>query len=126
MGERGQATAEYAAVVLLVVLLLVAAGGVTAARGGGVGDAVVRQVLRALCIATGGDCDREREPCVVSSANRRVDNGATVVVLRFGSDRTVLVERRSDRSVVVTYAEGDLGGLDLEGGAGGRLSVGRF
>jgi hypothetical protein len=122
-GQRGQATVEYAAIVLALALALAAAGAVAAARGGGVGDAVSRQIARALCIVTGGDCDRELEPCVVSSSTRTRENGLTIAVLRLGSDRTVVREQRSDGSVAVTYTEGDVAGLDA--GAGTHVAVGR-
>jgi hypothetical protein len=122
--QAGQATAEYAAVVLLVALLLATAGGVAAARGGAVGDAVTRQIARALCIVTGGDCDHELEPCVVGSTSRTVTNGLTVAVARWGGDRIVLEERRSDGSVLVTYAEHEGLGLDVDGGTGAGLSLG--
>ena len=64
--QTGQATVDYAAVVLVVSLVLLAMAGVAAARGALVTDAITRQIARALCIVTGGDCDREREPCVVA------------------------------------------------------------
>jgi hypothetical protein len=122
-GQRGQATVEYAAIVLALALALGAAGGVAAARGGGVADAVSRQIARALCIATGGDCERDREPCVVSSSTHTTENGLTIAVLRLGSDRTVVRELRSDGTIVLTYTEGDVAGLDVGGGA--RVAAGR-
>jgi hypothetical protein len=122
-GQRGQATVEYAAIVLALAVALGAAGAVAAARGGGVADAVSRQIARALCIVTGGDCDREREPCVVSSSTRTRENGLTIAVLRLGSDRTVVREQRSDGTIAVTYTEGDIAGLDA--GSGTHVSVGR-
>ena len=122
--EDGQATAEYAAVVLVVALVLVAAGAVAAARGGPVGDALTRQIARALCIVMGGDCDRELEPCVVTTASRTLSNGITGAVVRWESDRVVLQEQRSDGSVVVTYAEHEGAGFDFDGGTGARLAIG--
>ena len=122
--EHGQATAEYVAVVLVVALALIAAGAVAAARGGTVTDALTRQIARALCIVTGGDCDRELEPCVVSSATRTLRNGLTVFVARWESDRVVLQEQRSDGSVVVTYAEQEGAGIDADTGTGAHLAIG--
>jgi hypothetical protein len=122
--EAGQATVDYAAVVLVVSLVLVAAGGVAAARGDGVADALTRQIARALCIVTGGDCDREREPCVVGTAMRTMRNGLTVFVGRWESDRIVLQEHRSDGSVVVTYTEHEGAGIEVNAGAGARLAIG--
>jgi hypothetical protein len=122
--ETGQATLDYAALVLAVSLVLVAAGGVAAARGGGVADALTRQIARALCIVTGGDCDREREPCVVDTAMRTMRNGLTVWFGRWESDRIVLQEDRSDGSVVVTYLEHEGAGIDVDAGTGAHIAIG--
>jgi hypothetical protein len=122
--EDGQATVEYAAVALVVALVLATAGAVAAARGGAVGDALGRQIARALCIVTGGDCDRELEPCVTRATSHALSNGLTVLVARLESDRVVVQEHRSDGSVVVTYAETDGAGLDLDGGTGLRVTIG--
>jgi hypothetical protein len=122
--ETGQATVDYAAVVLAVSLVLVAAGGVAATRGAGVADALSRQIARALCIVIGGDCDREREPCVVATAMHTRRNGLTVIVGRLESDRIVLQEQRSDGSVVVTYLEHEGAGLDVDAGTGAHVAIG--
>jgi len=65
---RGQGTVEYLAVVLLVAFAL---GGGTAAvasaAGADIATAVPHEVLRALCIVSGGDCDRDRAPCDVDT-----------------------------------------------------------
>jgi hypothetical protein len=122
--EAGQATVDYAALVLAVSLVLLAASGVAAARGGGVADALTRQIARALCIVTGGDCDREREPCVVTTAMRTLRNGVTVWFGRWESDRIVLQERRSDGSVVVTYLEHEGAGIDVDAGTGAHVAIG--
>ena len=68
---RGQGTVEYLAVVLLVAFAL---GGGTAAvasaAGADIATAVPHEVLRALCIVSGGDCDRDRAPCDVDADSR--------------------------------------------------------
>src|SRR6476469_4155216 len=68
---RGQGTVEYLAVVLLVAFAL---GGGTAAvasaAGADIATAVPREIRRALCIVTGGDCDRDRAPCDVDTNTR--------------------------------------------------------
>ena len=65
---RGQGTVEYLAVVLLVAFAL---GGGTAAvasaAGADIATAVPHEVLRALCIVTRGDCERDRAPCDVAA-----------------------------------------------------------
>ena len=115
---------DYAAVVLAVSLVLLAAGGVAVTRGGGVADTLTRQIARALCIVTGGDCDRERDPCVVATATLTQRNGLTVVVGRVESDRIVLQEHRSDGTVVVTYLEHEGAGLDVDAGTGAHVAIG--
>jgi len=122
-GHRGQATVDYAALLLALAAVLTAAGAVAAARGDGVADALSRQIARALCIVSGGDCDRELEPCVVASSTRTRENGLTIAVLRLGSDRTVVREQRSDGRIAITYTEGDVVGIDA--GTGGHIAVGR-
>ena len=87
-------------------------------------DALTRQIARALCIVTGGDCDREREPCVVGTAMRTLRNGLTLFVARWESDRIVLQEHRSDGSVVVTYLEHEGAGIDVDGGTGAHVAIG--
>lgn len=119
--QRGQATLEYTAVVLVTLAVLLAAGGVAAAQGGGVADGVTRQIARALCIVSAGDCDRELEPCVVGRGTWARESAITVLVGRLGTDRTVITEERSDGTLVLTYVEADVGGLDLGTGAGGRI-----
>jgi hypothetical protein len=119
--QRGQGTLEYAAVILVVAVVLLAAGGVAVAKGGGVADGFTRQVARALCLVGGGDCDRELEPCVVRSATHARESGLTIAVLRLGSDRTVITEERSDGTMLVTYVEADVLGLELGPGVGGRI-----
>ena len=115
---------DYAAVVLAVSLVLLAAGGVAVTRGGGVADTLTRQLARALCIVTGGDCDRERDPCVVATATLTQRNGLTVVVGHVESDRIVLQEHRSDGTVVVTYLEHEGAGLDVDAGTGAHVAIG--
>ena len=115
---------DYAAVVLAVSLVLLAAGGVAVTRGGGVADTLTRQIARALCIVTGGDCDRERDPCVVATATLTQRNGLTVVVGHVESDRIVLQEHRSDGTVVVTYLEHEGAGLDVDAGTGAHVAIG--
>ena len=123
MSQRGQATLEYATVVLVVAVVLFAAGGVAAAQGGGVADGVTRQLARALCLVSGGDCDHELEPCVVGMRTWARESGLTVAVLRLGSDRAVITEERSDGTMTVTFVEADVGGLDVGTGVGGQIGA---
>lgn len=119
--QRGQGTLEYAAVMLVVAVVLLAAGGVAVAKGGGVADGFTRQFARALCLVGSGDCDRELEPCVVGTETWAHQAGGTVIVVRLGTDRTVITEERSDGSMRLTYIEADVAGLELGPGVGGRI-----
>jgi hypothetical protein len=124
--QRGQATLEYVVVVLVVVCVLVAAGGVAAARGDGVADGFTRQVARALCLVSAGDCDQELEPCVVATGTWARQTAGTVVILRLGTDRTVITEERSDGTMTVTFVEADLAGRDAGKGVGGHIGAVRL
>src|SRR5215210_9220365 len=66
---RGQGTVEYLAVVLLVAVVLGGTATATAVgpAGARIATAVPHQALYALCLLTGGDCDRDTAPCDVGS-----------------------------------------------------------
>src|SRR4051812_13868066 len=125
--SRGQGTVEYLAVVLLVAVVL--GGGATAAAATGAGrdlaTAVPHQVMRALCIVTGGDCERDRAPCDIASSTASSAWSATVWVLSVGHGRVVVVDRRSDGKVLVTLTTMPSGGLRTTDGARVRIERGR-
>lgn len=125
--DRGQGTVEYLAVVLLTAAVL--AGTATAAAATGAGaefaTAVPHQMMRALCIVTRGDCDRDRAPCDVASSTASSSWSATVAVFRIGHDRVLAVERRSDHTVVVTLTKAPSAGLRTIAGASARIDRGR-
>jgi hypothetical protein len=119
---RGQGTVEYLAVVLLVAVAL--GGGTTAvanAAGADIATAVPHEVHRALCIVTGGDCDRDRAPCDVDSDTRSRSWAVTVAVFRVGHDKRVTVTRRSDDTFAVTLETAPSGAVET--GVGGRAKV---
>jgi hypothetical protein len=122
---RGQGTVEYLAVVLLVAVV---AGGGTAAAAGGAGadiaTAVPHEIIRALCIVRGGDCDRDRAPCDVAASAHSTSWAVAVAVFKFGHDKTVTVTERSDRKFVVALDTAPIGGLETMVGARGKLSLG--
>src|SRR5919199_173129 len=122
---RGQGTVEYLALVLLVALV---AGGGTAVAAGSAGTdiatAVPHEIVRALCIVRGGDCDRDRAPCEVASKADSKSWAVTIAVVKFGHDKTVTVTERSDRKFVVTLDTAPIGGLENMIGARGKLSLG--
>jgi hypothetical protein len=87
--------------------------------------AVDRQMLRALCVVRGGDCEPDRAPCPVHSHRRDDAASARILVFRVGADKTLIREERSDGSVAVTVAYGKEAGLEVGGGAHLQVSLGR-
>ena len=123
---RGQGAVEYLAVVLLVALVM--GGGTLAAtrwRDADLATAVPHQIRRALCIVTRGDCDRDRAPCDVGVDTSSSAWTATVVVLRLGHSRALVVERRSDRTFLVTLTKAPSVGIQTTTGAHARIDRGR-
>lgn len=117
---------EYLAVVLLVALVM--GGGTLAAarsRDADLATAVPHQIRRALCILTGGDCDRDRAPCDIAADTSASAWTATVVVLRLGHSRALVVERRSDRTFLVTLTNAPSVGFQTTTGAHARIDRGR-
>ncbi len=122
-GESGQASSDYIAILLVCACVLGAGGGAAAAAGGsGMAGAVSAQFARAICRVTGGDCERDRLPCVTSIRARVDDLAGVVAIIRLSGGRTLLRERRSDGMELVTLAE--RGGLGIEVGAGAEAGVG--
>jgi hypothetical protein len=123
---RGQGTVEYLAVVLLVAFAL---GGGTAAvasaAGADIATAVPHEVLRALCIVSGGDCDRDRAPCDVDADSRARSLAVTIAVVKLGHDKRVTVTRRSDGTFAVTLQTAPTGGVGASAGARAKIDLGR-
>jgi hypothetical protein len=117
--DRGQAGVDYLAVVLLVVAVLGAVALVADASG--LPQSVHRQVLRALCVVRGGECEQDRAPCPVATDRRDDAVGARILVFRVGQDKTVVREERSDGTIAVTVAYGREVGLEVADGI--RLAV---
>jgi hypothetical protein len=125
-GQRGQGTVEYVGIIF-VVAVLVALGASTAPGAGPaeVWSAVRRELHRALCIVTGGDCEQDRAPCPVASKSDSTEWSVSILVVKGGQEKTVLRELRSDGTVAVTVTNAKLGGLDTGLGIEGHLSLGR-
>src|SRR4051812_12600464 len=121
MGESGQAAVEYVGLVGLVVCVL----AVPALAGRDAAAAVVRDVRRALCVVSGGECELDRRPCVVGSRQVEDDGAVGLAVMRIGSRGLVLREARSDGSVAVSLIRDRRAGLALGAGIGGHLRLGR-
>lgn len=123
---RGQGTVEYIAVVLLAAVAL--GGGTTAvasAAGADIASAVPHEVVRALCIVTGGDCDRDRGPCDVDSDTRSRTVAVTIAVVKLGHDKRVTMTRRSDGTFAVTLDTAPALGVETSVGAKGKVDLGR-
>lgn len=122
-GESGQASSDYVAIILVCACVFGGVGAVASAAGGrGIAAAVSAQFARALCRVGGGDCERDRLPCVTSMRAKIDDLSGVVAVIRLSGGRMLLRERRSDGKELITLVE--RGGLGLEVGAGAEAGVG--
>jgi hypothetical protein len=123
---RGQGTIEYLAVVLLVALVAGGGTAVAAGRAGpGIATAVPRQLIRALCIVRGGDCDRDRAACPVRSETMRAGATVAIAFVRLGRHHLLVREKRSDGTVALTLVEERSGGAEAGLGARAGLRLGR-
>ena len=118
--DSGQASLEY--IVLLVISTLAIGGGAMAVKGEGLAASVLAQFARGICVVSGGDCERDRTPCVISSQTTSQDLVVVVAVIRLAGGRTIIRQRSSDGTELVTLVES--GGAGLELTAGGSISVG--
>ncbi len=120
--ERGQAGIDYVALVAVAAGVLAAAGAVW--PGTEAGAAVVRQLERALCVVRGGDCERDRAPCVTQARQSATRVQAHVLAVRLGAGTVALVEERSDGTIAVTRLQESELGADLRVGLGAGLRAG--
>jgi hypothetical protein len=119
--QAGQSTVEYGALLLVALVLLMLAASVAA--GTGIADAVLAQMRRALCVATGRGCEGlALAPCVTGSKSTLSEASLRVAVLRLSGSRLVLREQRSDGSVVLTLFT--RAGAGIGASVGGRVAVG--
>jgi hypothetical protein len=121
--DRGQAGVDYVGVLLLVTVVLGAVALV--ADGAGIPQAVDHQLLRALCVVRGGECEQDRAPCPVRSDRRDDSVSARILVFHVGADKTLIREERSDGTVAVTVAYGEQAGVEVSGGAHLEVALGR-
>jgi hypothetical protein len=98
---EGQASVEWIAVVALVAVLL-GATGTALAQAGFLGRSVTRQLARAICVVSAGDCWRDREPCVIASDSKAGNAAVQLAVVKLGGGRIAVVEQRSDGTFAVT------------------------
>jgi hypothetical protein len=122
--SRGQGTVEYLGVVALVALVGGAAATVAVAGGRDIARAVPREVIRALCLVGGGDCDRDRKACPVRSRALRAGATVRVAFVRLGRHHGLVEELRSDGTVALTLVEERAGGAEAGTGARAALRLG--
>jgi hypothetical protein len=122
--SRGQGTVEYLGLVALLALVGGAAATVAAAGGRDIARAVPREVVRALCLVRGGDCDRDRQACPVRSQALRAGGTVRVAFVRLGRHHGLVEELRSDRTVALTLLEERAGGAEAGTGARAALRLG--
>ena len=138
----GQASAEYVA--LLAVVCAVVAGAAAVGSVPPIAAQVASAVKHGICLVAGGICTpREARaaglaPCLVHARAERERLGGRVLVVKLGRGDSLLVQRRSDGSASVSFADGGsvgasvgLGlqlpgrGGNVRGGAGLQFTAGR-
>lgn len=102
---------EWIAVVAVVAVLL-GATGTALAQSGFFGRSVTRQLARAMCVVSAGDCWRDREPCVVTSDSRTSSAAVQIAIVKLGGGTVAVVEQRSDGTWAVTRGSSMLLGLE--------------
>ena len=122
---RGQGTVEYLAVVLLVALVLGGTATIASGAAGDIAAAVPREVMRGICIVRGGDCYRDLAPCDVASRSKTNNWAVTILVVKFGHDKTVSLTQRSDGTFAVTLDTAPVGGVETGFGARGTVNFGK-
>ena len=138
----GQASAEYVA--LLAVVCAVVAGAAAVGSVPPIAAQVARQVKHGICLVAGGICTpREARaaglgPCLVRVRTDRERLGGRVLVVKVGRGDSFLVQRRSDGTAAVSFADGGAVGAsfglglqftghraDVRGGGGLQFASGR-
>jgi hypothetical protein len=118
--NAGQASTEYVALIALVCAVVAGAAAVGSAPG--IAGKVVAAVRHGICLVAGGVCTPGEAraaglaPCLVHARAERERLGGRLLVVRLGRGDSLLVERRSDGSASVSFADG--------GGAGASVGVG--
>ena len=122
----GQASAEYVA--LLAVVVVVFAGAAAVGSPPALAASLASAVRHGICLVAGGVCTpREARaaglaPCLVRARTDRQRLGGRLLAVRLGRTDALLVERRSDGSAAVSFADGERAGAIV--GIGVRLPAG--
>ena len=138
----GQASAEYVA--LLAVVCAVVAGAAAVGSVPPLAAQVARQVKHGICLVAGGICTPGEAraaglgPCLVRVRTDRERLGGRVLVVKVGRGDSFLVQRRSDGTAAVSFADGGAVGAsfglglhftghraDVRGGGGLQFASGR-
>jgi hypothetical protein len=123
--SRGQASVDYLAVLALVAVVIGAAAAAVGAPW--LAPELAQTIRRGICIVSGSLCtaaDARRAGLAPCPVHRRADSerlGATVAVARLERGDALVVERRSDGSVSVSFVDGWKGGAEV--GLGARLPL---
>lgn len=120
--DRGQGTVEWVGLVAAIATLVFA--GAALAQAPFVGHTVTRQFTRAFCIVKGGDCHRDQQPCTVAGEVNGSGLTVSVAFVDIGGSRTVVVERRSDGTALVTVIDGDSAAVRAAAGIGVDMALG--
>src|SRR5215210_6478040 len=139
----GQASAEYVA--LLAVVGAVMAGAAAVGSPPALAARLAEAVRHGICRVAGGVCTAREaraaglSPCPVRARLDRERLGARVLVVRVGRSDALVVERRSDGSASVSFADGESAGagfsvglrlpagpqVGIRGGGGLQFTTGR-
>lgn len=124
--QSGQTTTEYVGVVAVVVALIALTAAIPV-DGKPIAAHIVKKIRHGLCIVTGGVCtaaDARRagfEPCSVSSISTEKSKGVKILVVDLDDGEKMLIENRSDGSVVVSFTDKFKGGATV--GLGVKTSL---
>jgi len=127
--DDGQATVEYIGVVAVITLVFAAGAALTQ---GGLGPRVERAIARGICAVTAQQCSRllansiqpDLEPCPLARSDSTEEASLDIGVVRLAAKLGLAVERRSDGSVSVSFADTATAGAAL--GVGAHLQVGKI
>jgi hypothetical protein len=117
--SNGQASLESIALTTLVVVLITSAAAFGAKPD--LGDPVMRQVKRGLCIVRSGDCERDRASCVTKSDDSTTSGHLSVGFVRLDNETGFLIEELSDGLVRLTLVHGS--SIGLEAGLGWQTDL---
>ena len=126
--DSGQASSEYIAVTAVVAIALMAAVALTS---GGIGFQLEAAIRRGVCVVAGGRCPVTRAasvptdlaPCPILRTDSQHDLSLDIGFVRLAGRLGLSVERRSDGTVRVSFADGARAGVGAAVGA--HFGIGR-